>query len=220
MLHLCVCFWVSMDDDPQGWTAAFECGVVFPALLSAGLRVFTTDVWWLDPDWLPDAHPAAPGVSVSLFHVSRSVPLALPCLLGSFAVPCPGFPGTEGLSRALCWGCCSSVRSGSSRQSPSAPAAATSWHLHPGTGRGIRALSLTGEGFIPVLQHLLLAVGHQACLALAEVVAVLLKVTSIKASCGTPCRCKTSREEQLCLQAVSSQAVLAKHSGLCDRGCP
>lgn len=72
-----------MDDDPQGRTATLECGVVFSALLSAGLGVFTTDVWWVDHGWLPDAHPAAPGVSMSLLRVSGSVLSAQPWLPGS-----------------------------------------------------------------------------------------------------------------------------------------
>lgn len=157
MLHLHVCLWVSMAGDTQGWTATFECGVVFPALLSAGLGAFTMDVvGW---PWLAAKSPSSCSCSWSLCVPPRCFPHgspAQPWLPGS-VLPSLGqaFPGAlarppvaEGLSRALRWGRWSCVSCGSSGQmlhteaAPSARAATTSWHLHPGIGTRVRMYGL------------------------------------------------------------------------------
>lgn len=177
---------------------------MFSALLSAGLGVFTTDVWCIDHDWLPAAHPAAP---VSLPCVCGSVPLAQPRLLGRVLPSlAQAFPGARPFPVLGC---------GRSRQmlpTEAAPSALAACYdiLTPAPRQ---ALSVTGEGFIPVLQHLLLlTVGTSLAFPWLRwmLCCCWSPQAAVKATCGTLCGCQSSREEQLCLQALSSLDVLAK----------
>lgn len=207
---LCVCLWVSVDDDPQGWTAIFEHGVVFPALLSAALGVFTMDVWLILPGCqMPSS--CSWGLCPFPVFLARFPGSALAAgqVLPSLA---QAFPGAEGLSCTLYWGCCSCVRCGSSRQSPFSSCCSSILTAAPRCRQRCQCLSLAGEGFMPVLQHLLPALGTSLALPWLRGLLCCCRTlqAALKATCGTACRCRTSREEQLCLQAVSSQAVLAK----------